>query len=345
MYGTLGSAIACALCVFATTARAAPQPTLGAQLGDPLAEPPPAVASPTGDLSDAELARLAEAEAKAEVITISGATRGVAEDFLVLPDGVDVGGRLRLITADDGLGAGAIKLTDLALIDLHAEWGVAHGFELDGVISVLAKQPSGADAHVVQGGSLAVRRDLFTRTALAVSGSAGPLAGVKGYQLGAELFLAHKHRVNEFIAFALAGGASSTFLRPTLADDKPYLLEGAAHAAVQCGFNRMWGGWMGAGYALPALHGGRDPVSGMALDPRPRLDLNIGTAIQLGDQWDLSVDLTIIDRGDRSAPATRLPIIDGGFDQIQLGVGISRRVELSRSSRRPNGVGDPMIIL
>jgi hypothetical protein len=338
MYGKPGFAIACALNLVATTGHAAPEPP---------AEGTPATSDPlvTPALSDAELARLAEQEAKAEVIPVTGSPRGVAEDFLVLPDGADLGGRLRLITADDGLGAGRIKLTDLALLDLNAQWGFAHGYELDGAVSVLAKQPAGTDEPVLQGGSLAVRRDLFTRTALAVSGSIGPLAGLPGYELGAAVFVAHKHRLNQFIAFALAGGASSTFLRPAMASDRPYLFEGAGHAAVQVAFDRIWGGWMGAGYALPALHRGHDPVSGMALDPQPRLDLNIGTAVQLADQWDLAIDLTIIDRGDRASPATRLPILDGGFDQIQLTIGISRRVDPSERSRRRSGLSDPMITL
>jgi hypothetical protein len=336
MYGKLASAITCAFSLVVTAARAAPEPPPEGtpSTSDPLATP---------SLSDEQLAKLAGQEATAEVITVTGSPRGVAEDFLVLPDGADLGGRLRLITADDGLGAGRIKLTDLALVDVNAQWGFARGFELDGALSVLAKHPAGTDEHVFQGGSLAVRRDLFTRTALAVSGSAGPLAGLSGYELGAAVFVAHKHRLNQYIAFALAGGASSTFVRPTMADDKPYLFEGAGHAAVNVAFDRMWGGWMGAGYALPALHRGHDPVSGMALDPQPRLDLNIGTAVQLADKWDLSIELSIVDRGDGANPATRLPILDGGFDQIQLTVGISRRVDLSDRSRRQ--LGDPMIRL
>lgn len=102
---------------------------------------------------------------------------------------------------------------------------------------------------------------------------------------------------------------------------------------------------MGIGYALPAFHRGHDPVSGADLDPQPRLDLNLGNAVQLSDHWDLSIELTIIDRGDRAIPATHLPILDGGFDQIQLSVGVSRRIELSARSQRSHGLGDPMISL
>jgi hypothetical protein len=96
---------------------------------------------------------------------------------------------------------------------------------------------------------------------------------------------------------------------------------------------------------MPVLHRGNDPVSGMSLDPRPRLDINVGAAVRLADMWDLSVELSIIDRGDAADPATRLPILDGGFDQIQVSVGVSRRVDLAKRSRRAYGLGDPMIKL
>jgi hypothetical protein len=335
----------CALSLLATTSRAAPTPPDGSPppADPPVApEPQPVVVVDHPQLTTGGLTQLSDTLARVEV---AGSTRGVAEDFLVLPDGAELGGRLRMVTADEGLGVGRIKLTDLALLDVNAQWAFARGFELDGTFSVLPKQPSATREHVWQGGSLAVRHDLWTRTAVAVSGSTAPLLGLPGFELGAAAFLMHKHRLNEFVSFALAGGASSTFLRPEMTDDQPYLFEGAGHAAVHVAFDHMWGGWMGAGYALPVFHRGHDPVSAMSLDPQPRLDLNLGTAIQLADKWDLSIELTIIDRGDGANPATRLPILDGGFDQIQLGVGISRRLDLGKDSRRPRGINDPMINL
>jgi len=336
-----------ALSLSAHTVRALPPPHLIDELSvapdDSAAEPPPPPPT-TAPLSDAELARLSLQDAKTEVITISGSPRGVAEDFLVLPSGAELGARLRLITADDGPAGGKLKLTDLALFDLHGQWGLTHGYELDAAVSVLAKQPSASDEGVWQGAMLALRRDLWARTALALSGTAAPLVGQPGYDLGASAFVAHKHRITRVVDFALAAGASATFLRPTHAVDQPDVIEGAGHAAIEVGFDRMWGGWMGVSYALPVAHHGHDPISGMALAPQPRLDLTIGNAVQLSDDWDLSVELSILDRGDRGDPATRLPLLDGGFDQIQLSIGITRRLELSRS-RDARGIASPLITL
>ena len=332
-----------ALILSTRAARALPPPHLTDELtvgpDESAAEPP---ARPIAEPTEAELLRLAEREAKTEVITVTGSPRGVAEDFLVLPSGAELGARLRVITADDGLAGGKIKLTDLALFDLHGQWSLAHGYELDAAVTVLAKQPSASDEGVWQGAMLALRRDLWTRTALALSGSLAPLLGQPGYDVGASAFVAHKHRVTPVVDFALAAGASSTFVRPSHAVDSPYVIEGAGHAAIEVGLDRIWGGWMGVRYALPVAHHGHDPISGMALAPQPRLDLTIGNAVRLSDDWDLSVELSILDRGDRGDPATRLPLLDGGFDQIQLSVGISRRLARSRDAR---GIASPLITL
>src|SRR5437867_1654746 len=80
--------------------------------------------------------------------------RGVAEEFNVLPSGLDVGAQLRSINADGGLGMGSLKLTDLALFDMQAQWAFRSHYELDGSVSVVPKQPSSTSEPVFQGGGL-----------------------------------------------------------------------------------------------------------------------------------------------------------------------------------------------
>ncbi len=279
-----------------------------------------------------------------DIALTSGSSRGVAEEFLVLPEGAEVGGQLRTIMADGGLGTGALKLTDLALFDLDTHIAIAHHYELDATATFLPKQPSATSEDAFQGGSLTLRRDLATRTAIAISGTAGPLLGMHGFDAGGAAFVTHKHRLNEIVTFALAAGASTTFIHPTMSIDHPVLVEAAGHAAVLVRVpENVWGGWLGVGYSLPAFHQGHDPVSGMMLDPQPRLDLDLGNAVRLAENWDLVIDLAILDRGDLSNPATRLPILDGGFDQIQFTIGVSRRI--LPKGQRDHGVRDPLIQL
>lgn len=252
--------------------------------------------------------------------------RHVAEEVVVLPDGVDVGGRMRLLIADGGIGPGPIKLTDVALFDATVQWSIASRVELDAAISMLAKQPSTIDERVAQGASLGATVALTKRTAIAASGTLHPLLGLRGVALENGLAVGHRHRLNEIVTFALGGGARSTWLRET-EGERALIVEVTGHAAV---FARepaaIWGAWLGVGYSVPLVTRGQDPMSGMSIDPQPRLDLNIGSAVQVADHWDLAAELSVVDRGDLANPATRLPILDGGFDQVQVVVGVSRRL-------------------
>ena len=88
-----------------------------------------------------------------------------------------------------------------------------------------------------------------------------------------------------------------------------------------------WGAWVGIAYAVPVQHSGSDPTTGLAIDPQPRLDFHAGTVLSLVKEWDLFADFAVIDRGDLANPATRLPILDGGFDQKQIVFGVIRHIE------------------
>jgi len=54
------------------------------------------------------------------------------------------------------------------------------------------------------------------------------------------------------------------------------------------------------------------------------------------NKWDLFAELAIVDRGDLSNPATRLPVIDGGFDQRQVLFGVTRHLESTKKRYHPN---------
>ena len=101
----------------------------------------------------------------------------------------------------------------------------------------------------------------------------------------------------------------------------------------------MWGAWVGLGYAIPVISRGSDPTTGLAVDPQPRLDFRIGTVWSVVKEWDLYAEFAVIDRGDMADPATRLPILDGGFDQQQVIFGVTRHIEGKRRSRQ-----DAMIV-
>jgi hypothetical protein len=49
----------------------------------------------------------------------------------------------------------------------------------------------------------------------------------------------------------------------------------------------------------------------------------------------------VIDRGDIANPATRLPILDGGFDQKQIMFGVTRHID---APHRHHDDDDAMVI-
>jgi hypothetical protein len=71
----------------------------------------------------------------------------------------------------------------------------------------------------------------------------------------------------------------------------------------------------------------------MSVDPQPRLDFRVGTVLSLVKNWDVFAEFAIVDRGDMEDPATRLPIMDGGFDQQQVIFGVTRHIESKRRGR------------
>jgi hypothetical protein len=58
------------------------------------------------------------------------------------------------------------------------------------------------------------------------------------------------------------------------------------------------------------------------------LNLEGGAALSLhSDGWNVYASYTIVDRGELDKPETTLPILDGGFDQHQVVIGVQYRFE------------------
>jgi hypothetical protein len=98
---------ACAPILITTAAAAAPTPA--PDISSVFSDPPSVPEQPVSvvakeNISTAGIIQIENIQATLPRSADSGSdSRGVAEDFLVLPDGADLGGRLRMITADDGL--------------------------------------------------------------------------------------------------------------------------------------------------------------------------------------------------------------------------------------------------
>lgn len=293
-----------------------------------------------------------------DVERTGGYGRAVAEDYQVLGSGQELSTQLRFITADRSLGDRPLKFSDLALFDIGANISLSRKLALNASIVTLPKQPSYSDARIFQGASLGLRGQVRPRYALGINTSAGPLLGVAGVWTSSTLFVQHKRRLSEFTAFDLSGGLDNTLLSPSRGKGG-LVLEVSGHASVLVnGPNGIWGGWVGVGYAVPVYSRGNtvdglatsiDPMAmpaSMKLDPKPRLDFTIGSGVRIGDKWDAYVNFSVVDRGDVGRAETMMPLIDGGFDQRQIVLGLSRRLDFKfGSKKKSNSISQPMMML
>ena len=261
----------------------------------------------------------------ADTALVEGSHRGVAQDYLVMPSGAELGAQMRFITSDAVLSDQPLRFTDLALFELSGRVSVTRTVELSGQVALLPKQPASMSEAPWQSAGLGVRDGLSRHVALALSAAAGHLIAHDGLWTRGSLAVEAKKTIDpELLAFDVQGGVDGIDLH---APGTPGATLGELSVQTSALFREPtghWGAWLGLAYAVPIYKRGVDPTTGMALDPQPRLDFHIGTVLSLVPQWDLYADFAVIDRGDAASPATRLPILDGGFDQRQLVLGVTR---------------------
>jgi hypothetical protein len=267
-----------------------------------------------------------------------GSHRGVAQDYLVAPSGGELTAQMRFLMTEPSLGGEAppteMKFSDLALFGIGGRWSLFSKLELSLEANFLAKQPSFTDEKPWQSIGGAIRTPIGKRAALQISAAGGHLIDHEGMWTKEALILEWRKPIMEMLQFDLAGGVDGVSLS---APDAPsaFITEVAVSASALFRVpNGVWGGWVGLGYAIPIAFRGQDPTTGMSVDPQPRLDFRIGTVLSLVKEWDLFAEFAIVDRGDMEDPATRLPILDGGFDQQQVILGVTRHIEGKPRRRR-----------
>lgn len=244
--------------------------------------------------------------------------RSYAKDWLVAAPGYNIGGELRFITAGSSPANESIKFTDLALLRFHGRWTAGRRIELSGSVDLLAKQPDSRTDFFAQGGSLGAKIATSRATAIAVGVAGGPTLGDDGGWGSVEAGIVHRSRIEEFLAFQYGGGLSSTGVRVGDADPSWMAgLVGSSELVLHSPRGEV-ALWTGFNLELPVVHSD-------ALDPRNRLGVTIGAVYAAVADWDLYAEFCWRDRGSTSIPGTTLPIIDGGFDQKQFVLGITRR--------------------
>jgi len=313
----------------------------GAPAGaEPATLPPATPASPPADgsgpsvtvidhenLSSAGISNVGDIAQGTSQSADTGSRRGIANDYLVMPSGGELTGAFRFLTTDQpALGTDRLRFSDLALLDLAGRWSLIPRLEVSGQISLVPKQPSTSSESVWQRAGISLRTPLGHHAAIALGGAGGHLLDHVGMWETGSLLVQWRKTISEFVQFDVSGGAEVTDLRAPRSTSAQ-IAELATAGSIVFHETWRWGAWIGVGYAVPLDARGTDPTTAIAVDPRPRLDLRLGTVLAVSRTWDVFAEYAVVDRGDAGAPATRLPILDGGFDQRQFLLGITRHIE------------------
>lgn len=262
-----------------------------------------------------------------ESILSTGDLRASTREWLVGPPGWDLGGEMRFLTSDVGLAADTpLRLTDVGIFRARARYTASRRIELHASADLLAKQPAYSDSAPFQGATAGMKVAVSRRWALAATVSGGPTLGDDGLWGDGGTAVVYRAHPDETLSFQASAGAQATALR---FDDAPdaWLTEATAGGSIMFRApNGFVAAWVGANLAVPV-------VASRTLDPNTRLDVTIGSVYAVARDWDVYAEASILDRGDAGMAETMLPILDGGFDQRQMTVGIVRRFDRKTSRR------------
>jgi hypothetical protein len=250
-----------------------------------------------------------------------------SDEFLLPSEQLEVGTEVVFLTSDARGRQREVALTDVGLLRLRARRALGAFLELFIGTELLIKQPEAWDEPIWQSAHGGLLVPFGHRLAMSVQGGGGELFQEQGFWWQLQSSLLAKPAIGRWARFELALGHSITQLDIDR-DPRPFWLEEVvAHAETQLG-ERGLAGWLGIDYSLPLASGPDAPnrTSPRFLDPNVGLSLHVGVVMSPSrSDWDLFAIYSVVDRGDLETPETTLPILDGGFDQHQLTIGVQHR--------------------
>jgi len=218
----------------------------------------------------------------------------------------------------------------LAFFRVRARRSFGKSVELFMATELLAKQPARLDEPVWQAALVGLRAPFAKRFAVQLEGALGPTLGHSGFWWQAEPRLMFKASAGSELRFALDLGNAFTALELEGTRPKPtWLDELAVGAEAQLG-DHSGAFWIRTDYSVPLASSGQSAgpnafYSGK-FEPQVRVNLQVGGVLTIsGSGWDAYAQYSWLDCGELSRPLTTLPILDGGFDQQQITLGVIHR--------------------
>jgi hypothetical protein len=258
----------------------------------------------------------------------------------VIPGERELGLELTFVTSDAGPAGPPLRFTDLVTTGILARHSLGERFELAARIDLLPKQPHPGGEPVVNGGHLLARLQITDRGSLFLVGAAQQALvspAVFGDVTGGWNGRAFIDRQERNIALVGQAAAGWTRAFRSGSDAPPWLVELETGGALEV-INSSSSGDEGAGFSLGTdfafrlARGGRAFWAGdVPFRASTRVTFNLSGFVLLAAHWDLHLRWSVVDRGDAAAPATRLPVLIGGYDQTQIVFGLSYRFDRAKT--------------
>jgi hypothetical protein len=263
-----------------------------------------------------------------------GSPRSKSESWMIPPGNTGtIGGQFAFMTASgpltDLLGGRRLEFTDVVFLRLDARYSIAGVAELIVDTTLLPKQPSYTDESVFQNAGLGFRIGLAKWLAAALRFDGGTTVDADGAWAAATAGVEARLPIDDYVKFDLGLYGQGTAL--FIDDEAPRFAEVVGNAQVVFANPGDGGLWVGTSFHFPVAD---EPSTSYPIDPHTRANFNIGGVLSFIDDWDLYAKYSFIDRGDLpEAPDTILPILDGGFDQQQLALGVVHRFDFSKQNQ------------
>jgi hypothetical protein len=261
--------------------------------------------------------------AMAESISVSGSARSMASGWLIMPEGWEATGELKFLTSDAPPGGARMKLTDVVVSRAGLRKSFGGKAEVAVGIDLLPKQPSDTDENVFQAADLGLQYGIGRKSAVYVGLGGGPLTHRHAVLTTAGAGLERRAIVHDTLSFQLGLGGNLSNLAFDGGADHAVLGELVTSVRTLFQIQDAFGLWFTGSFAFPVAHGG-SLMGGAEFDPQTRVDVGVGMVYSLVDDWDVFMQLAVVDRGDLDDPATTLPILEGGTDQRVFTFGVTR---------------------
>lgn len=251
--------------------------------------------------------------------------RNKTEEWLIAPGGSgSVGGGLTYMVADGDLtgliGGRQLKFTDVVMLGLDARYALGGVAEMALSTTLLPKQPSYTDELAWQSASLGFNIGLTESILTSLRFAGGPTLGDSGGWASAQLGVGTRYPLDRYVIFD--GGIHARGTALFIADEAPWFGEVAVNAQLVFPAPGAAAVWFGSDFTFPVAS---NETPNFQMDPQTRANVMLGGVLSFIDNWDIYATFAFIDRGDLVEPETNLPILDGGFDQQQLTVGVTYR--------------------